>query len=208
MNIRYSMLPKANPLDDYYEELNETIDDETRLIGKVLNKTDDNMLIKVVVSDSIIRQSCHRAMFFEVNERQYLNGCRIIMSSDHEKNIRNNPFLFSFIWHEVGHFHTIPYILDVSKLSVPDQRFLYAIEGNVMPDEKVADLFAAYMMGKDNLIKAMKLCREERKKTLPNNPTTELAAKEYTNRIRFIKEIEDEKVLDKFYEEFEANKIK
>ncbi len=208
MNIRYNMLPKANPEEDYYEKLNERIDEETRLIGEFRNKYDENMLVKVIVSDAIISRTRHRSMFFEVNERRYLDGCRIIMSSEYERQMECNPFLFSFLWHEIGHFHTLPFMLDVSKSDVPNQRFSYAVEGKVMPEEKVADLFAAYMHGKEDLIKAMRFCREERKKTLPNDPTTEVAAKEYTNRIRFIKEIDDDMFLVKFHQEFESNRIK
>lgn len=207
MNVRYSMLPKSNPANDYYVFCDEQIDYEARLIGKVLNQ-DGSMYVEVWVSDEVISQTRHRNMFFEVNEKHYLTGCRIVMSSRFAQLIEEAPFLHAIIWHEIGHFHTLPYMLNDSKVEVPEIRKNAVLAGKVMPEEQVADLFAAYANGKEDMIKALRWLREDRKKLMPFDPSTELASKEFNNRIRLLKEIDEDKMLEKYYEVFEANRIR
>lgn len=43
MKIRYNMMPKSNPEEDYYILCDEAVDEEARIIGKLLNK-DGNIL--------------------------------------------------------------------------------------------------------------------------------------------------------------------
>lgn len=207
MNIRYSMMPKSNPADDYYVFCNENIDDDARIIGKLFNK-DGNIYVEVWESDELINMTRHRMMFFEIDDKHYLTQCRIVMNSRFASLIETEPFLYATVWHEIGHFHTIPYMLDDSKKEVPELRRDAIMAGEVMPEEQVADLFAAYSVGKEDTIKALRWLREDRKKSMPFDINTELATKEFNNRIRYLKNVDEDKLLEKFYEVFEANRIR
>lgn len=91
--------------------------------------------------------------------------------------------------------------------TIRERRNRYAEEGNVVPEELVADIFAAYAVGKESMISALKLLRESRKKERPYDETTPLAVKEFNNRIRALKNISDENLLRIFYEVFEEYRI-
>lgn len=213
MNIRYKMLPRSNPKDDYYTERNEIIDSNNRIIGSIQNK-DGSFSIDIWESDELIERTRHRFMFFECNEREYLTGCRIVMSSFFVRQLQEKPFLFSLVWHEVGHFHTLPYVLD-DTIDIPTQRMASIENGTVMVDEQIADMFAMFAGGKDNLVQALRWAREGRKQGIGLHPgliveehNILMGSREYNNRIRLIKETNEDTAYEFFLELFEKNRLR
>jgi hypothetical protein len=203
------MLPKSKPEEDFFLSCHERerINDDMERFGWVLNK-DESMGIEVLVSDRLALQNHHRLLYFNPVYDNYLCGSGIVMTSEFRRQIEENPYLFSLVWHEVGHFHTVPYMLD-DVTNVNDQRIDCLINGEVMPIELVADLFAAWATSKEDVIAALRWSRASRKKQMrPGDIATVMAIDEYTKRIRFLRGVESGKELETFYKIFEEDKVR
>ena len=205
MNIRYSMRPRCNP-ENYYLLLKEPIFDENNeaIVGNFYN-ADGSINVELYLSDYLISQSQHRFMYLECVHKYYLTQSYIVISQAFYDELKVNDYLFALVWHEIGHFHSVPFILDENKGAIPEQRKNAVLNGEVMIEEKIADLFAVYSCGKDNMIRALKWAREGRKKA--NYINTEYAIREYNNRIRFIKEINESVALELFNKLIDENRI-
>ena len=207
MKFKYSQLPRANPEKDLYFACNEQVDEYSYIVGRIGN-LDHSFCIEIWVSDYLMSQSKFRTMLFDVADKNYLFDSRIVMTSEFANKINENEFLHALIWHEVGHFHTVPYLHDDVYSRDSEARKKAVLQGEVLPEEQLADLFSAYICGKEITIKALKHQREERRCLYPNDGYTELAIKEFNNRIHFLKSIEDSKMLEKYYEVFENNRVR
>ena len=206
MKIRYSMLPKSDPREDYYVFYDKIINDEQKLIGVVFNE-DKSIKIEVVESDALIRQTHHRSMYFCVDEKKYLTESYIVLSSYMSKKLEENPFLMAMIWHEIGHFHTLPFMLGGSEMP-REKRRGYVFSDRVMPEELVADLFSMYAVGKEDTLKALRWLRNDRKKMMPDDPNTMWAVREFNNRIHALEKIDEDKAYDEFLKLFEEHRYK
>lgn len=208
MDLRFKMLPKCNPQEDYLE-LNqlECNSNGEGIVGTFYNK-DNSIKINIFLSDYALDQTRHKNIYFSIDEKNYLTKSVIVINNDFYKKLMEDNSLWSLIWHEMGHFHTLPYILgDTSTLSYLELRKTTTMSGDVMPEEKLGDLFAAFMNGKDKTINAIKWLRDTRKKEV-ENPAIDYAIKEYNNRIHFLKELDENTAMDLYNKILEENKLR
>lgn len=208
MKIRYSMRPKCNPIDDYmvfeepiYNQYGEAV------VANVFNK-DGSIKVEVFLSDYLIQNSNHRFMYFSADEKHYLTESYVVISSWFYEQLCQNEFLWSLVWHEIGHFHSIPYTLDTTEKDVPEQRYEAIKKGEVMLDEQIADLFAVWAAGKENMIKALKWSRRSFNDTfIWDEERKQLGLLEYYNRIQLVKQTDEETVLEKFTQLVNENRL-
>ena len=85
----------------------------------------------------------------------YQKNTLIVMTSRYFDEFRKTPDLLPTIWHEIGHFHTMHYF-DThrdERGSVLQVRTNYCHQREIMPEEKVADLFALYYTSQEDMLR-------------------------------------------------------
>jgi len=101
------------------------------------------------------------------------------------------------VWHEIGHFHTLHYFTTAfnENGSANDTRIACFEQGDVMIDEKVADIFGLYYTSKDMAIQALsESIRRRRTYTWESPEITNGAIEEFRRRKRILRELDtDEK---------------
>ena len=125
---------------------------------------------------------------------------RIVMTPRYFHEFRHNPFLKFDLWHEIVHFHTLHYFDTAfdENGSSNKTRMEYFERGDVMPDEKAADLFSLYYTSKEDAIQALcESIRRRRTYTWELPETTNLTIEEFRRRKRLLRDlVTDEKVRD------------
>ena len=98
------------------------------------------------------------------------------------------------VWHEIGHFHTKHYFNTIHDENGSAQRIRtdYLERGEIMPDEKVADLFALYYTSKEDAIEFLNYSIKRRRSMTWEPPEINAkAVRELCLRKRFIREVDD-----------------
>lgn len=209
MKIRYSMLPRCNPEDDYMVMVEQLVYNQNgeAVVANVYNK-DGSIKVEVFLSDYLIKNSNHRFMYFSVDEKHYLTESYIVISSWFYEQLCQNEYLWSLVWHEIGHFHSLPYTLDTAEKQVSEQRSDAIKRGEVMLDEQIADLFAVWAVGKENMLKGLKWARKGLNDTfIYDEERKDLGLREYYNRIQLVKQLDEETALEKLTQLVHDNRL-
>lgn len=193
MVVDYSKcITKANP-DDYYLQIYSDIPQDVRVgfIGYVSNTSNLKMKVNIEIDDKYMIESKMLSATFLMNTSHYENSCEIVLTSNYFSNIRDSMLLDCMIWHEIGHYHTnryFPYVPD-ERGSLQYIRNEYAVRREIMPNEKVADLFAVYYTSKDDMIEFLNFAiKRRRANVLEDRYVNDKAVAELSRRRRFIRE--------------------
>lgn len=205
-------LPKCDPVKDRIEFCNLNgiygiFDDTT--IAKVVN--DDNSInIDIYLSDRLMNESKFRYMFFALDENNYLMDSYICINRFFYEELKEKKYLWSLVWHEIGHFHSLPYLIDESTNSYSEQRRTDLEAGTVKLDEQLADLFAVFKCGKEDFIKALQWSRDGRKEYAERvgDNNIKFAVKEFNNRLRLIRKTDESQAYNLYLELLEKNRIR
>lgn len=197
MKVTESQIPKCN-MDTYAMGMlnHENVGKETYFIARVFNTEDEDINIGIEVDTKYIKKVNGRHMLLYIDDN-YKNGSEVVLEYDFYRELRNNEFLVALLWHEIGHFHTLPllnnYIDD--RQSIMNKR-REAIESGVIPiEEMCADLFSVCYVGKETVIKALNWCISKRRK-MEDDTYRFLAIRELNSRKRYIKSVDEENIME------------
>lgn len=193
-------IPNAS-IKDYYIRIFSDVPKNCTggIIGYIGNQSNAEFRLDIEIDDAFMRERNYRTICFYFDCENYSQSS-IVLTSAFWKEIEENEFLYSSIWHEVGHFHTTRYFnTQFDGKSSQKYRDEFLNKGEIMPEEKVADLFSAYYTSKTDvvndmnwLIKARK-AREWESEELKMRAVYEFGRrKRYVNSFNSEKEIQDE----------------
>lgn len=178
--IDYSV--KADISRYYYDiDLDAPKDLVEGVVGFVSNYSNPDILIRIVLDDEYTTQRFHQGNAVFQARSGYPHECRIYLSRQFYDSLNTKPYLFSIIWHEIGHFHTLQHFYDV-----PQNR--YYKSSKVDPKELAADYFSLLYEEKNDVLEAFRyLIRERNKK---NDGNMQAAINELRNRREALRNID------------------
>lgn len=194
-NIQVEKLNPETDIRDYYlfwypdvpKNCNQSF------VGEIRNSTNEKLIIGLRVDDEWMYDQHQRNCTLFVDVKAYINNSFIILTSDYFEAVRNDDSLISFLWHEIGHFHTNRYFPEYAGPNQSKLRNEYIANEKVYPAETVADLMAAYYSGKDYLIAALrKGARERLEQAKFGDENASKAWWEYRMRRKAIQEIDND----------------
>lgn len=125
-------------------------------VGFVGNKTNDKIKIRLIIDDKYMCDNNYRTLCLTVNEENYQESF-IFFTSSFFEIFRNNEYLNSWIWHEIGHYQTGRYFdTKFENGHMAEARKKTILSGETLVEEQVADLFALYYMGKHDVLEAFR----------------------------------------------------
>lgn len=195
--INASLLPNAG-IDDYYLFIYPDVPLRCTngFVGFVGNKSNPDVKIRLEIDLPWMVDHNYASIAFWVNEETYYES-RIVMTPRYFEEFRKNPFLKFEVWHEIGHYHTLHCFNTIfnENGSANAARVEYLESGEVMPEEKAADLFGLYYTSREDALKALSYSIERRRAyTWDTQESEEKAVKEFIRRKRILREIDsDEK---------------
>lgn len=195
--LKASLLPNAG-IDDYYLFIYPDVPDRCTkgFVGYVGNKSNPEINIRIEIDHQWMFEHNYVALAFWANVEKY-HESEIVMTPRYFDEFRRNPFLQFELWHEIGHYHTLHYFNTAHNEngSADAERNEYFDRGDIMPDEKAADIFGLYYTSKELALKALSYSIERRRSyTWEKRETTEKAIQEFIRRKRILREIDsDEK---------------
>lgn len=198
--IRETLLPNAGIDDDFLYIYPDVPDRCTQgIVGFVGNESNPKVKIKLEIDHEWMADHNYVTIAFWINIDDFADS-RIVMTPRYFHVFRQNPFLKFDLWHEIGHFHTLHYFDTAfdENGSSNKTRMEYFERGDVMPDEKAADLFGLYYTSKEDAIQALsESIRRRRMYTWEIPETTNMAIEEFRRRKRLLRDlVTDEKVRD------------
>ena len=116
-------------------------------VGCVKNTTNKDIRIRIEIDDPWMTERHQRNCALYVSRHDYIRDCIIVVTKEFFESARNEESVFSFLWHEVGHFHTNHYFPEYIGESYSKLRKHYIEMGKVYPAEYAADLMAVYYYG-------------------------------------------------------------
>jgi len=193
-----SLVPNAG-IDGYYLYIFPDVPERctTGVVGYIGHETNKNIKIDIEIDHQWMVDHNYVTIAMWFNEDDYGHS-GIVMTPRYFDEFRRTPYLKFDLWHEVGHFHTHHYFNTPhdEKGSANNIRLEYFERGDVMPDEKAADLFGLYYTSKDLAIQALsESIRRRRTYTWELPETTTIAIEEFRRRKRLLRDLDtDEKV--------------
>lgn len=192
-----SLLPNAG-IDDYYLYIYPDVPERctTGFVGFVGNSSNPDIEIKIEIDHPWMTEHNYVTVAFWVNEENF-HESRVVMTPRFFDEFRKTPYLQFDLWHEIGHYHTLHYF-DThfnEKGSANATRLEYADRGEIMPEEKAADVFGLYYTSKEMALKALSCSIERRRQyTWEPREVSDKAVQEFIRRKRVLREIDtDEK---------------
>lgn len=122
-------------------------------------------------------------------DRDDYNKATIVMTPRYFDMFRKNSFLLFDLWHEVGHYHTNHYFNTQydDNGSCNDARLEFYKRGEVMPEERVADIFGLYNSSKKFAVQALcEAIRRRRTYIWEPKQITEIAIEEFKRRKKLL----------------------
>ena len=120
----------------------------------------------------------------------------IVMTARYFDTFRKTSYLRFDLWHEVGHYHLGHYFDTIHNEngSSNDYRMKCFEQGDIMPEEKAADVFGLYYTSKDDAIQALSESIRRRTYTFESPEIQNQAIEEFRRRKRFLRDLDsDEK---------------
>lgn len=182
-------VPKAG-IDDYFLYIYPDVPENCTngFVGYVGNSSNKNLKIMIEIDHQWMIENNFVTMALCIDRDDY-NKATIVMSPRYFDMFRKTPFLLFELWHEVGHYHTNHYFNTQynDKGSCNTTRLEYYKRGEVMPEERAADIFGLYYSSKKFAIKS--LCEAiNRRRTYTWEPKeiTEIAIEEFKLRKKLL----------------------
>lgn len=197
VNLKSSLLPNTG-IDDYYLWIYPDVPERCTkgFVGYVGSNTNPDIKIKIEIDHQWMFENNYVTLAFWANVDNYKES-EIVMTPRYFDDFRKNPYLRFDLWHEIGHYHTLHYFDSPhnEKGSANAARIEYFERGEIMPEEKAADIFGLYYTSKDDAIKALsESIRRRRTYTWEPQETTQRAVEEFRRRKRFLRDLDtDEK---------------
>lgn len=197
VNIKASLLPNTG-IDDYYLWIYPDVPERCTkgFVGFVGSNTNPDIKIKIEIDHQWMFDNNYVTLAFWANVDNY-NESEIVMTPRYFDEFRRNPYLQFDLWHEIGHYHTLHYFDSPHNEngSANASRIEYFERGDIMPEEKAADIFGLYYTSKDDAIRALsESIRRRRTYTWEPQETTQRAVEEFRRRKRFLRDLDtDEK---------------
>ena len=196
--------PKAFPkpdagIDDYYLYIYPDVPERCThgFVGFVGNRSNPEIEIKLEI-DLPWMVDHHYATLAFCADRDNYKESTIVMTPRYFDEFRKNPWMEFDLWHEVGHYHTLHYFDTTfnENGSANAARLEYSVRGEIMPEEKAADVFGLYYTSKEYAMKALSYAIERRRQyTWDARENTEGAIQEFIRRKRVLRELDsDEKI--------------
>lgn len=195
--MKAAYLPNAG-IDDYYLRIFPDVPERctTGIVGYVGNDSNPEIRINIEIDHPWMVEHNYVSIAMWLNDENYYES-GIVMTPRYFDEFRRNPFLQFEIWHEIGHFHTLHYFDTPHNEngSANAARIEYFERGDIMPDEKAADVFGLYYTSKEIALKSLSYSIERRRTyTWEPKENTERAVQEFIRRKRVLREIDsDEK---------------
>lgn len=193
-------IPNAK-INDYFIYIFPDVPENCKegIIGYIGNDSNKELKLNIEIDDNFMRERNYRTICFYFDCNNYSQSS-IVLTSSFWKAIEENEFLVASIWHEVGHYHTTRYFnTRFGGKSSQQYRDEFLNKGEIMPEEKTADLFSAYYTSKEDvvndmnwLIKARKACEWEPDEIKMRAVYEFGRRKRYLNSFNSEKDIQDE----------------
>ena len=121
-------------------------------VGKLLNHYDRKIHIDMIIDNEYMQESNGGPCIYHGDHENVLNSA-IVMTTEFFEIFRNNHIHDCVFWHEAGHFHTFRYFENKHDQngSANKIRGEYIKRGEILPEEKAADLFALYYTSKEKM---------------------------------------------------------
>ena len=178
---------------DFYQ--NTFLDSPNGVIAIVTNRSDSRIHFPIVVDDEQMKENGCSDCVYDGDHENILESA-IFMESKFLKRLLSNKPLLCALWHEIGHFHTFRYFENQHDQngSIDKIRGEYIKRGEILPEEKAADLFALYKTSKEKMATHFDLSIEEhvdnKGKVIPKY---EMTVREFKMRKEYIESIGDSK---------------
>ena len=197
-NLEVSSLPIAD-IDEYFIHIYPDVPENCTegFVGFVGNATNKDLRIEIEIDHKFMIEHNYVTMALCCDRDDPLKAT-IVMTPRYFDMLRKTPYLLFELWHEVGHYHTNRYFNTQynEKGSANAIRLEYYKHGEVMPEERAADLFGLYYTSKKDAIQA--LCEAiKRRNTYSWEPkeTKEIAIEEFKRRKKILNNLDsDEKI--------------
>lgn len=183
--IRSSLLPNSC-IDDYYLMIYPDVPPRctTGVVGFVGSNTNPNVRIELEIDNEWMADHNQVSIVFLVNEENYCESS-IVMTPRYFDEFRRTPCLQFELWHEIGHYHTLHYFNGAfDENGSANMARIECFEcGDIMPEEKAADLFGLYYTSREHAIQALsESIRRRRTYTWEPQETTNRAIEEFRMR--------------------------
>lgn len=193
-------IPNAS-INDYFIRIFPDVPENCKegIIGYIGNASNKKLKLNIEINDDFMRERNYRTICFYFDCNNYSQSS-IVLTSSFWKAIEENEFLVASIWHEVGHFHTTRYFnTRFDGKSAQKYRDELLNKGEIMPEEKAADLFSAYYTSKADVVNDMNWLIKARKAREWEPDEIKMRAvyefgrrKRYVNSFNSEKDIQDE----------------
>ena len=197
MENRKNLLPGTG-IDDYYYHIYSDVPPKCRtgIVGFVGSVSNSKIKIRIEIDTEWMVENNHTSIVFNTDPDNYYEST-IVMTAQFFDLFRRTPYLAFNLWHEVGHYHLGHYFNTVfnENGSANNMRLEYFERGEIMPEEKAADVFGLYYSSKDDAIQALsELIRRRHSFTWELPETQTKAIEEFRRRKRFLRDLDtDEK---------------
>lgn len=195
--MKASLLPNTG-IDDYYLWIYPDVPEQcTRgFVGFVGSNTNPNIKIRIEIDHQWMFEHNYVTLAFWANEENYSESI-VVMTPGYFDQFRRTPYLKFDLWHEIGHYHTLHYFDTPHNEngSANAARLEYFERGEIMPEEKAADIFGLYYTSKEDAIKALsESIRRRRTYTWEPQEVTQKAIEEFRRRKQILRYLDtDEK---------------
>lgn len=198
INSQSSWLPNAG-IDDYFLYIFPDVPEKCTegIVGFVGNDANKELRIEIEIDGKWMVEHNFVSIAFVVNQDEYQKSS-IVMTPRYFEMFRKTPCLVFELWHEIAHYHTMHHF-DTKyseKGSTNATRLEYHKRGEVMPEERVADLFGLYYSSKKFSIQALSEAMKRRRTyTWEPKETTEGAIEELRRRKKLLNNFDgDDKI--------------
>lgn len=191
-------IPNAD-IRQYYQYWLRDIPDNCSkgVVGIIRNASNEKIKIKIEIDDPWMIERHQRNCTLYIDGQTYLDDCTIVITKEFFDAAINESPKFSFLWHEVGHFHTNHYFPEYASPEQSRLRSEYTNKGQVYPAEYVADLVAAFYSGKDIIYEALsQATRERHRLTQMGDTNASIAWWELRRRKRAIQIIQSDEEIE------------
>ncbi len=172
--------------------INETEFDKDKIVGQCIRREENSdkivEIVDIVLSDEYMKRAKQPRTFLNLDDNV------IMISSDYLIKLRENSYLITCMFHELGHYASLESFPASKKYS--QKRKDYVLKGRVTPEEQVADLFAALYTSLEETIQGLRFIIRERNKA-QDDENKELALKELIERRELLKQTNKDNILEK-----------
>ncbi len=196
---RQSSLLPGTGIDDYYLFIYPDVPERctTGFVGFVGSNTNPDIKIRIEIDHQWMFDHNYATLALCVDIDKHSDSI-IVMTPRYFQEFRRTPYLQFDLWHEVGHYHTLHYFNTPfnEKGSANATRIECFERGEIMPEEKAADIFGLYYTSKEYAIKALsESIRRRRTYTWEDPEITRCAVEEFRRRKQLLRDLDtDEKI--------------